>query len=309
MLKVSVIVPVYNVEQYLRRCLDSILCQTFSDFELIVVDDGSSDSSGQICDEYAEKDKRIIVIHQSNAGVSAARNKALCCAKGEWVIFIDADDYISSDYIMRAKACNSDLVIMGYDDGTMVQNPKVGKYNLACDDNIIFLFNNFNMLTVWAKIYQMSIIKDHSIFFNESLAFGEDTLFNNTYIKYSSSAQSISYAGYYHTIDNKQSLSSNAFNQSLVTRSAYIQEIFDEWSSNLDIQKFWASRFLWNAENSIKKIVKSNCTLKEKREQLRSLISNDLFQKCYALTPLCFSKVNGFFIKHKLYLFLILRYQ
>lgn len=92
--KLSIIVPVYKVEKYLRRCLDSISSQTFTDFECILVDDGSPDSSGKICDEYAEKDTRFRVIHKKNGGVSSARNAGLDAAKGEWIGFVDADDWI-----------------------------------------------------------------------------------------------------------------------------------------------------------------------------------------------------------------------
>ena len=93
--KLSVIVPVYNTEQYLRECIDSILAQTFTDFELILVDDGSTDGSGAICDEYASKDKRIRVIHQKNGGVTRARKAAMRIAAGNWISFIDSDDWVS----------------------------------------------------------------------------------------------------------------------------------------------------------------------------------------------------------------------
>ena len=96
---ISVIVPVYNVEPYLRECIDSILSQTYRDFELILVDDGSPDNCGAICDEYAEKDTRIRVIHQENGGLSAARNAGLDIARGEYVTFVDSDDKVSSRYL------------------------------------------------------------------------------------------------------------------------------------------------------------------------------------------------------------------
>ena len=89
---ISVIVPVYKVEKYIRCCLDSIVTQTFADWECILIDDGSPDNSGKICDEYAEKDGRFRVIHQKNAGVSAARNAGLNVAKGAWITFVDSDD-------------------------------------------------------------------------------------------------------------------------------------------------------------------------------------------------------------------------
>ena len=96
--KISVVVPVYNVEKYLRRCLDSIINQTYKDLEIILVDDGSSDSSGMICDEYAKRDNRVIVIHQENQGVSAARNAGIDCFSGDYICFPDSDDYYSEDF-------------------------------------------------------------------------------------------------------------------------------------------------------------------------------------------------------------------
>ena len=95
--KISVIVPVYNVEQYLRRCIDSILAQTFTDFELLLIDDGSKDSSGEICEEYAGKDARIRVFHRQNGGVSTARNLGIDKAKGEWITFSDSVDELLPD--------------------------------------------------------------------------------------------------------------------------------------------------------------------------------------------------------------------
>ena len=99
--KISVIVPVYNVEKYLHRCIDSILAQTFTDFELLLINDGSKDRSGEICDEYAANDSRIRVFHKENAGVSKARNQGLDNAKGEWVTFIDSDDWVREDFLQK----------------------------------------------------------------------------------------------------------------------------------------------------------------------------------------------------------------
>lgn len=98
---ISVIIPVYNVEKYLSRCIDSVMEQTYKYLQVILIDDGSTDCSGQICENYAAKDVRIHVIHQKNQGVSAARNKGLDTAKGEYVTFVDSDDFISKDMIER----------------------------------------------------------------------------------------------------------------------------------------------------------------------------------------------------------------
>ena len=94
--KISIIVPVFNAEKYIHRCIDSLLAQSFTNFELILVDDGSSDRSGQICDEYAAKDSRVSVFHKKNEGVSSARNLGLDNAKGEWISFVDSGQSISS---------------------------------------------------------------------------------------------------------------------------------------------------------------------------------------------------------------------
>lgn len=95
---ISIIVPVYNVEKYLSQCIDSILAQAFIDFELLLVDDGSTDGSGRICDEYANKDARIQVFHKKNGGVSSARNIGLEHAQGEWITFVDSDDWLDLKY-------------------------------------------------------------------------------------------------------------------------------------------------------------------------------------------------------------------
>ena len=116
--KISIIVPVYNVEKYLHRCIDSILVQTFTDFECIFIDDGSTDGSGRILDEYATEDGRVRVIHQANAGVSAARNAGLAMAHGEWIGFVDSDDWIEPnmyEYLYaNAKNTNADAVVCGF---------------------------------------------------------------------------------------------------------------------------------------------------------------------------------------------------
>ena len=97
--KISVIIPVYNAESTLRRCVDSVLAQTFTDFECLLINDGSKDKSGEICDEYARKDSRVKVFHKENGGVSSARNVGLDNARGEWVSFVDSDDWVEGDIL------------------------------------------------------------------------------------------------------------------------------------------------------------------------------------------------------------------
>ena len=133
--KISVIVPVYNAEKYLRRCIDSILAQTFTDFELLLIDDGSTDSSGKICDEYAKKDRRIRVFHKENGGVSSARNVGLSHLRGNWVYFVDSDDYLSPQHLQNyVNYLDADIIYQGYrlfdemTDATILEKKANGEY-------------------------------------------------------------------------------------------------------------------------------------------------------------------------------------
>lgn len=125
-MKISVIIPVYNVEKYLKRCLDSVVNQTYKNLEIILIDDGSTDKSGNICDEYAAKDKRIIVIHKENGGLSDARNKGLDICTGDYISFIDSDDWIENgfyEYVVN-NVKDNDLLIFDY----YITNGKFSKW-------------------------------------------------------------------------------------------------------------------------------------------------------------------------------------
>lgn len=160
--KITVIVPVYKVEPYLRRCVDSILAQTFRDFELILVDDGSPDDCGAICDEYAEKDARIHVIHQPNGGLSAARNAgidwAFANSDSEWLAFVDSDDWVHPQYLeylyRAAKENNVKISVCGYEETDSVHafgEPKFAPQNWAWDQ--FFMKCNVTAVVAWNKLY------------------------------------------------------------------------------------------------------------------------------------------------------------
>lgn len=193
---ISVIVPVYKVEAYLRQCLDSILASTYSNLEVIVVDDGSPDECPRICDEYAEKDSRVQVIHQENQGLVAARNAGLALAKGEYVGFVDSDDYISpimySELVMAIEKTQADMVACEhcYDETQLVCGDADGEreyiYMNSFDDQLAWLTNapSVRKLTwtccyVWNKLYRKDKIV--SMFRTECLMC-EDLRFNWDYI-------------------------------------------------------------------------------------------------------------------------------
>lgn len=177
--KISVIVPVYKAEKYLHRCVDSILAQTFTDFEVLLIDDGSPDRSGEICDEYAQKDTRVRVFHKENGGVSSARNLGLDNARGEWISFIDADDYLSQGFFDIQGNEDADIIQKSY---TIVQeengkqetrNVIAGSFNNKEDFYRFFVRKRTNAL--WDKIIRRKLIGDTR--FNVNVHIGEDFLF------------------------------------------------------------------------------------------------------------------------------------
>ena len=168
---ISVIVPVYNVENYIRECLDSILAQTFIDFELILVNDGSTDHSGRICEEYKEKDSRIKVFHKENGGLSSARNKGIEEAKGEFICFVDSDDTIRGDYLEilynTISADGSDLAICDIDAPRLSGAELCQKHHvkISSEEARKWLYDDRTreyvlMVVAWNKMYSAKIFKN-----------------------------------------------------------------------------------------------------------------------------------------------------
>jgi glycosyltransferase involved in cell wall biosynthesis len=190
----SIIVPVYNVEKYLHRCLDSILSQSFRDYELILVDDGSSDQSGKICDEYAARDERIRAFHQLNSGVSSARNLGLDYAKGEWIYFVDADDEVLPGGIdsMLAATNGSESVLASFEScnrkGERLYQTTIGKdVIMSKEDSIRALYGESKTLMgmwgwLWVRLFRNDIIKKYNLRFDTNISYNEDGLFIAEYI-------------------------------------------------------------------------------------------------------------------------------
>lgn len=202
--KLSIIIPIYNAENSLARCLESILNQSFSDYELLLVNDGSTDSSLRLCQQYAEVDKRILVIDKVNGGVSSARNAGLDTACGDWITFIDSDDWIGDDYcsILNIEP-QIDIII-----GSVFFNNDQTFGTLRNDDTIIDdsslriivqdEYNHSLLNSPCAKFYRNDIISKNKIRFDEALLFGEDAVFVKTYLLYINSMQVYNKAVYYY---------------------------------------------------------------------------------------------------------------
>lgn len=197
---VSVIIPVYNVEQYLYECIDSVVAQTYTNLEIILVDDGSTDGSGKICDEYAEKDERILVMHKKNEGVSSARNSALEISTGTYVAFIDADDYVDSNFINKLYMAlfnnNVDIAICGYEkiggldlvSGNTTTKYRTEKIVLEKSGRLntgklwFHAFDtNFVGCYLWNKLFKKKFLDKMQ--FDRELCIGEDMIYLAQYLK------------------------------------------------------------------------------------------------------------------------------
>lgn len=193
--KISIIVPIYNVENYLEKCIDSIVAQSFKDFELILVNDGSTDQSGEICEKYAEKDNRITVIHQENKGVSAARNTGINRAKGEYIGFVDPDDDIEPDMYKelyeQAHINNADMVVSSIKTiNDKTKETKISsvweKVNCSIDkkeienDIIPSILNSryYSLLSCCNKLYKRKWFSEYGYTFDEKRHHGEDARLN-----------------------------------------------------------------------------------------------------------------------------------
>lgn len=194
-MKISIIIPVYNTERYLQACLDSVLSQSFVDYEVLLIDDGSKDRSGITCDEYAQKDNRIRVFHKKNGGVSSARNLGLDNALGEWVYFVDSDDEVlpgGLDTLVKCVSDDIDIVLAGYErynvDGSVLY--KINDRLITVlnkKDSLSTLYENYglyyNFLTYGCiRLLRNRIIQSNHLRFDQELANKEDTLFLTQYI-------------------------------------------------------------------------------------------------------------------------------
>lgn len=193
-MQVSVIVPVYKTEKYLRKCVDSILSQTYPNLEILLIDDGSPDHCGEICDEYAKKDKRIRVFHNDNHGVSYSRNCGIKAATGEYLLFVDSDDYVNSTYVegLVKSIQGYDIAIskgLCFSAETKSYIPNPWGYTDINGEIAHQIRQDFQKLfyafwPVWGKLYRTAILRQQSVLFDESISNGEDTLFSFEYLKY-----------------------------------------------------------------------------------------------------------------------------
>ncbi|WP_195244231.1 glycosyltransferase family 2 protein [Clostridium celatum] len=241
---ISIIIPVYNAEKYLEQCIDSVLNQSIGNWELILVNDGSKDSSGSICDRYKDIDKRIDVIHISNSGVSHARNVGIRQANSKYVMFVDSDDWIHrdmlKDMLKTIKNTNDQLVVSGvtnvFKDKQIEKNfTKIESISLENNsEGFIELIKDYSIYGPCRKIYIKEIIDKNNICFKKELFFGEDLVFNLQYLEHIKSISIINKSYYYYRM-NETSITNtfkvrkpNNINEINIRLNNYIKKHYDE---------------------------------------------------------------------------------
>ena len=261
---ISIIVPIYNTEKYLDRCIQSILSQTYTDFELLLVDDGSTDSSGTICDKYAEQDSRVRVFHKENGGASSARNIGLDNANGEWVKFVDEDDYVLPEFLsIFINICNGeDLLIQGIlPDYSISKDYIIKKASIDYSGNIqncLIGFIGCEMFgSLCNKLFKRSIIESNKLRLNETFSFLEDEEFLLRYLTLSKTVCSISKSGYVYLVPNWDKY--NGAENLPVINSMYRSVVLIFESANLvtdfyqtQLLEEWLSVFRKNSSSAIK---------------------------------------------------------
>ena len=243
---VSIIVPIYNVEKYLRKCIDSILNQTLENIEVILVNDGSTDNSGKIIDEYKVRDSRVIAIHKENGGQSSARNIGLDIAKGKYIGFVDSDDWIDKDMynqlVKKIEKSQSDICVCGrilYSENDTLLN-KIEVKNETIDFNkqslgeytVNKLFYNHTVV-VWNKIYKKDIIDTNKIRFKDvSYVGSEDALFNYSILCHVNKISSIDKV-FYNQLERNGS-TSRSYKYGYITRMSNLISSMHEYSKDIN---------------------------------------------------------------------------
>lgn len=253
--EVSIIVPIYNAENTIRRCIESVINQEFLDFELILCNDGSIDSSGQICDEYALKDNRIKVIHKENTGVSDTRNKAIKIATGKYIQFIDADDWLTNDatklLVRRMKETSADLVISDF--YRVVGKRTSHKGDIDVEDvmnretfakHMMENPADFYYGVLWNKLFKREIIEKYEIQMDENVSWCEDFLFNLEYILHTNKIATLLVPIYYY-VKTEGSLASQGINiTKTVKMKISVFEYYNEFYKHVYEEKDYSKRRL-----------------------------------------------------------------
>ena len=300
-IKISIIMPVYNVEQYVGKAIESILNQTFTDYELLIVDDGTKDRSGEICDEYAAKEARIQVIHKENGGAPSARNTAIDIARGTYVYFMDSDDWAEKtmlqDMYDMAEQHNAQLVVCGYYIDTYYGDKHITE-KICVDDRVFDNAQSFreesyryfdrNMLyTPWNKLYRLDYMNEHGLRFPSTL--WDDFPFNISYMKQVERVV-VSTKAYYHFIRARADSETAAYRADMYEKReeehGWMLDLYREWGvDNAPTKEMIARRYIERMVGCIANVTSSKCTLtkKERRAAIRTMLHNPRVDEALAI--------------------------
>lgn len=216
--KVSVIIPIYNAEKHLDECIKSIIRQTYTNIELLLIDDGSKDYSAEICDRYASEDIRITVNHIANGGVANARNLGLSVATGEYIVFADSDDIYVDEFIEKSLVAIKQADYVSWAFETFNSKKMLGKIDYLSNFDDTISIEDYLQIMIqyqagaywganWGKFYKKSIIDNNNIRFESNVLFAEDFRFNLEYLKYVKNISVMHEKGYLYRVDTEGSLS------------------------------------------------------------------------------------------------------
>ena len=296
--KVSIIMPVYKVEEYVGKAIESIQAQTLTDWEFLVVDDGTPDRSGEICDEYAAKDERIRVIHKENGGAPSARNLAIDMAKGEYLYFLDSDDWAEPTMLEEmyhlAKRDNAQLVVAGFYIDTYIGNGEYMTDDYVVEDavyssreefrrNAYKLFDKNLLYTPWNKLFEAKYIMENNLRFPTT--FWDDFPFNLSIVR-DVERVTVTSGQYYHFLRARTESETAAYRPGMYEKReeehGWMQELYRYWkvadhASTEMVARRYVERFIGCVENVTNP--KSGMSEKEKRQEIRKMLENPRLDK------------------------------
>lgn len=316
---ISVIVPVYNVEKHLKKCIDSILSQSFTNFELILVDDGSVDQSGIVCEKYGVLDKRIKVIHQRNSGVSAARNAGIKISEGEYILFIDGDDYIDSDYIEILYKNRTDFTVCGLRKCNIQGNTLslVSYKPYFTDKNIDYelLFSCGEIYSPYCKMFNAKIVKSNRVFFPVGIQWGEDGLFVVDYLEHVKSINYLEYIGYNYIRYSSEKTLSTTIRLDIMEQIQYSREYCIRKLRVLSpihypkIRDIIIDNIIRNCSEFVKRALSIKINFIDKSHIIKHFLKNEYVKMSINEKPFYYSKYELKALRHRSPKYIIISYM
>ena len=312
---VSIIVPAYNAEKNIANTIESVLSQSVNNWELVIIDDGSTDSTPTICDNYANKDYRIRVIHKQNGGVSAARNTGLECTRGQYITFIDSDDFVHPQYIeaLSSSIANADICVFKMTSVASVDEvPKVHTSLSICsntfnlNDAYVSMCEMGVLHPPFSKLYKRSIIDKFGLRFDVEIAMGEDLLFNIDYLDHCQTAIIGQNSIYYYITGN--SVLSKTIRQDYGDLQLRFYEVREKFCEKHSINYSLKSRLYSILRDAFGSIAKApNLTKEVKESSLERIRKSDVTQKyLHETSSLSYSEfIFRLVLKYSIFNFLI----